>query len=266
MELSKRLNALIDLVPAGSIVADVGCDHGFVSIQLVQSGKCPAAIAMDVREGPLSRAREHVDQAGLNEKIDLRLSDGLAALRTGEAQTVVIAGMGGPLMQKILSDHMDTAKSFQTLILQPQSEIAAFRLFLRKNGFRITRNEIVKEEDKYYFPIVAVPDEAYLFTSFELGDMYGEDLLLEDRGLLQYLEEEHRNLTKLLQHLETISPPPIMRLGEVQKQISLNEVAMSMLSIVSKPHSIYSQLSRREDEDDQEVRKKVEELLAGLDL
>ena len=105
MQLSLRLSAIADMVTDGNRLVDVGCDHGYLPVYLVQEmGKIPAAIAMDVRTGPLSRAQEHIRQYGLEEYIKTRLSNGLGALEAGEGDTLVIAGMGGPLMERILTD------------------------------------------------------------------------------------------------------------------------------------------------------------------
>ena len=93
------------MVSNGNSVCDVGCDHGFVSIYLVASGISPHVIAMDVRKGPLSRADEHIQAYKMENYIETRLSDGLAAYRAGEAQTLIVAGMGGPLMLRILESY-----------------------------------------------------------------------------------------------------------------------------------------------------------------
>ena len=102
--LSNRMQALTDMVTPGTVITDVGCDHGFVSVYLVQKGLSPRVIAMDVRSGPLERAREHIREYGLQDRIETRLSDGLHGLKTGEANGMICAGMGGPLMEKILTE------------------------------------------------------------------------------------------------------------------------------------------------------------------
>ena len=109
VELSARLQALADMVTPGSRVCDVGCDHGYVSIYLIQHQISSRVIAMDVRSGPLSRCCEHVMQYGLQEYIESRLSDGLLNLRPGEADTMICAGMGGRLMRRILTEGRETA-------------------------------------------------------------------------------------------------------------------------------------------------------------
>ncbi|HBA47385.1 MAG TPA: SAM-dependent methyltransferase, partial [Lachnospiraceae bacterium] len=100
--LSERLQMLADMVTPGNRLVDVGCDHGYLSISLVGAGICPGAIAMDVREGPLAAAKVHIAETGLEDYIEVRLSDGLAECWPGEADTLVCAGMGGRLMERIL--------------------------------------------------------------------------------------------------------------------------------------------------------------------
>ena len=134
MELSKRLLAVASLVTPGSIVADIGTDHAYIPLYLIQEKKAPGAIAMDVNEGPLLRAEEHVRDAGLTEQIRLRRSDGLEQLSLGECDCAVIAGMGGGLMIRILSAHPEITKSLKECILQPQSEIERVRSFLLGGG------------------------------------------------------------------------------------------------------------------------------------
>ena len=115
MQLSLRLSAIAGLVTRGNRLVDVGCDHGYLPVSLYLDGKIPGAIAMDVRKGPLSRAQEHISQYGLDAYIETRLSDGLEALKPGEGDTLVIAGMGGPLMERILTDGAEVRESFREL-------------------------------------------------------------------------------------------------------------------------------------------------------
>ena len=145
MELSKRLQAVADLVTAGYRVAGNGTDHAYIPIFLLASGKIPGAAAMDVNEGPLERARCHIEENGLSEKISLRLSDGLAGLRPGEAESVVIAGMGGGLIIRILTEGAEALKYVKECVLQPQSEIEKVRAFLLKEGCLFIGGDMVME-------------------------------------------------------------------------------------------------------------------------
>lgn len=154
--LSVRLRAIADLVEPGSRVADIGTDHAYLPIELVRSGKAAHALAMDIRKGPLSSAREHVEAAGLTQQIELRLSDGLAQMRSGEADTVIIAGMGGDLVIRILTEGADRLAGIDTLILSPHTRIREVRALLPETGFCVDREEMVCDAGKYYVIIRAV--------------------------------------------------------------------------------------------------------------
>ncbi len=148
--LSARLQAVADMVTVGNRVCDVGCDHGFVPIWLVEQGISPRVLAMDVRSGPLGAAKAHIAERGLASRIETRLSDGLHNYITGEAETLICAGMGGRLMMRILSDSREKAGSFRELILQPQSEFQVFRAWLRGEGYQIAAERIIEEDGKFY--------------------------------------------------------------------------------------------------------------------
>lgn len=150
IQLSQRLQAVADLAEDAGVVADVGTDHGYIPLFLIACGKAGRAIAMDINEGPLQRAREHIRQYNLQERIETRLSDGLSKLRPGEAQTIVIAGMGGALMKRILIEGEAIAHAAGCLVLQPQSELPMFRRFLVEHGYQILREDMVYEDGKFY--------------------------------------------------------------------------------------------------------------------
>ena len=160
VQLSMRLCAIAGMVTKGNRLADVGCDHGYLSIYLVEERIVPSAIAMDVRPGPLSRARENISRYGLEDYIETRLSDGLTKLEPGEGDTLVIAGMGGPLMERILNEGAKVREGFQELILQPQSDLPHFRHFLSEIGWEIVREEMIKEDGKFYPMMKAVRRES----------------------------------------------------------------------------------------------------------
>ncbi len=209
ISLSERLKAVAGMVTVGNRVCDVGCDHGFVPIYLVQQGISPGVLAMDLREGPLRAAREHIASSGLTGQIETRLSDGLHNYNIGEADTLICAGMGGGLMRRILETEREKADSFQELILQPQSEIERFRRFLRGNGYRIFDEEILLEEGKFYQVIHAVPERNAVLDLPEdelckLEDRYGPILLKKRTPVfLSYLEREAALYEDILENLRT---------------------------------------------------------------
>ena len=138
------------MVTRGYRLADIGTDHGFVPIWLVRNGVIPSAVAMDVNRGQLERAREHIAQAGLEAYIRTRLSDGLAGLHKGEADSILIAGMGGALTLRILEKDPPQSLGAVELILQPQSEISKVREYLCRSGWKIDAEDMVLEDGKYY--------------------------------------------------------------------------------------------------------------------
>lgn len=150
IKLSKRLQAVAELAAPADSIADVGCDHGYIPIYLVEQGSCKKAIAMDINKGPLQRAQEHIVEHQLGAYIETRLSDGLQALKKGEVQAVVIAGMGGATMQGILKAGRDVIEEDTLLVLQPQSELREFRSYLMSHGFSILAEDMVFEDGKYY--------------------------------------------------------------------------------------------------------------------
>ena len=154
--LSERLRTVFSLVPPSDLAADIGCDHGQLAIALVEAGTARRAVASDLRMGPLSRAEEAVRAAGLADRIDCRLGDGLSALAPGEADTVIIAGMGGLLMKRILAAGREVLESVKTLVLSPHRDVPEIRAFLPEAGFRITEEKICSDAGKYYFVLKAV--------------------------------------------------------------------------------------------------------------
>lgn len=189
MDLSKRMKAVADMVTPGSVVADVGCDHGFVSIYLYEEKIAPKVLAMDIRKGPLERAEKHIKDYGYTSYIETRLSDGVKELRKGEADTLICAGMGGRLMAKILEEGYDKVKMMKELILQPQSDLPFFREFLRTNHFRIIQESMLEEEGKYYVVIKAAYEQGVLTGADaelqKLYDCFGPCLMEEKNPVLQ---------------------------------------------------------------------------------
>ena len=195
MQLSQRLLAVADLASAGHCLADVGTDHGYIPIYLMEKGNYERAIAMDVRKGPLLRAEENRKSHGFEDRMDLRLSDGVAALREGEADTVVIAGMGGGLVIHILTEGAKVLKSVETLVLQPQSEFARVRDYLEKNEYRIEEEHMLCEDGKYYTMMRVKHGKMTPLT--EIEQKYGPVLLAKkDPVLKEFLKEKNENLRR----------------------------------------------------------------------
>ena len=218
MELSKRLRCVADLVTPGSRMADVGTDHGYLPIWLVEAGVCPGAIAMDVGKGPLERAQIHIREHGLEEKIETRLGDGLERLAPGEADTLVLAGMGGPLMQRILTQGEETARAARELILSPQSDLRAFRQFLYEAGYTVTEERMLREDGKYYTVMRAVPgQDPEPWSPAEFG--YGRHLLRQRPPVLREFLEKKRETCRNIRESLAREAKPSPRRQEVEERL-----------------------------------------------
>ncbi|MCD7888393.1 MAG: class I SAM-dependent methyltransferase [Oscillospiraceae bacterium] len=149
--LSKRLLCCSEMV-RGGVLADIGTDHAWLPIYLVENGKCERAYACDIAEGPLSFAKKNIASAGLEDKIATVLSDGLTMLSDESISDIVIAGMGGEMIRDILANGLEKAKS-ANLILQPNTRTWELVDWLSRNGFEITEQKVVAD-GKFVYPVI----------------------------------------------------------------------------------------------------------------
>ena len=149
--ISKRLELVASFVPQGAILLDVGSDHAYLPIELVERGQIKSAIAGEVVEGPYQSAVKNVEAHGLKEKIQVRLANGLAAFEEADQVSVItIAGMGGRLITRILEEGLDKLANVERLILQPNNREDDLRIWLQENGFQIVAESILAEAGKFY--------------------------------------------------------------------------------------------------------------------
>ncbi|MBQ3600814.1 MAG: SAM-dependent methyltransferase [Lachnospiraceae bacterium] len=203
MQLSERLQTVVNMITKGGKVADIGCDHAYLSIYMIKHQIAESVIAMDVNRGPLERARDNIRKSGYENQINVRLSDGIKELNVGEADTLLIAGMGGGLIQKILSGNPEVLEQIQELVLQPQSEIMEVRRFVEGIGFTLVDENMVIDEGKYYVVLKAkrvVPQETY---NNEVYYRYGK-FLLEKKHLcmFSFLKQEEKKNLAIIESLE----------------------------------------------------------------
>lgn len=233
MQLSKRLHAVASLVSPGNRVADVGCDHAYTSIYLVEHKISPRVIAMDVNQGPIDRANENIKKYGYEDQIITRKSDGLEKLEPGEADTVLIAGMGGALTVEILTEKLKVVQTLKELVLQPQSEIYKVRRMLTDNGFFITSENMIKEYGKYYVMMKAEPEA-----------------VIRDKEKYSLAKEEHFQYGRLL--LEQFHP--------VLKEFLLwdRSICGNILQGLEAEDSVNTEVRKRE------IREKIDLIDLGL--
>ena len=216
--LSKRLQAVADMVTKGNIVADIGTDHGYVPIYLVNNNIAPTAFALDINQGPLSRAKENIKREGLEKKINTVLSDGMDKLSPNMVDTAIIAGMGGELIVHILK----TSKINNTLkeiILSPHRDIEQVRRYIIDSGWHIIDENMVVDGGKYYTVLKAVhgfEEKPYSAVEYEYGRK-----LLEDRHpvLEKYLKSQRKKFEKVKSVMEENHSSG---LAEIEKILDLN--------------------------------------------
>lgn len=142
MHLDSRLLLIASLIRKGSRVADIGTDHAYLPVYLVKQGICPAAIASDVRTGPVDRAMKTVADAKLSDQISVRLGDGLSTVLPQETDDIVIAGMGGETIAAILNEPPWTKDARYRLILQPMTKPEVLREYLLTAGYSLIEEHI----------------------------------------------------------------------------------------------------------------------------
>ena len=160
MELGARLKAIANQIGPYQSMADIGTDHAFLPVWLIQSGKIMAAVAGDVQTGPLEAAKRTVREAAIENKVAVRLGDGLRVVSPGEVEVAVIAGMGGSTISRILQSSPEVVKNLRRIVCQPMTGAASLREWLLTNGWIIVAEDLVQEDDRLYEIIVAEPGSA----------------------------------------------------------------------------------------------------------
>lgn len=164
--ISKRLELVASFVSQGAILLDVGSDHAYLPIELVERGQIKSAIAGEVVEGPYQSAVKNVEAHGLKEKIQVRLANGLAAFEeTDQVSVITIAGMGGRLIARILEEGLGKLANVERLILQPNNREDDLRIWLQDHGFQIVAESILEEAGKFYEILVVEAGQMKLSAS-----------------------------------------------------------------------------------------------------
>ena len=229
MELSKRLQGAVNLMPPAHTICDVGCDHGYVAITFIKKGIAGRVIAMDVNSGPLEQAKRNAALFRVTKSLDFRLSDGLKEVTPGEAEAFLCAGMGGRLMIHIMTEGREVMDKMKGAVLQPQSELALVRRYIYETGWHIAKEDMIFEADgeapgegKYYPMMYIEPGEAEMPDDIALT--YGPLLMQEKHPvLMQFLDYSLKMKEELLERLkrQAVSEQAIARLSELKKEIDI---------------------------------------------
>ncbi|MDO5028504.1 MAG: class I SAM-dependent methyltransferase [Bacillota bacterium] len=217
--LDQRLQAVVDLLGHGHTVVDVGCDHGYVANYLVENDLAEKVYASDVSEPSLRKNQRFAYLRGNEDRVISVLGDGLRPLKGKDFDTVIIAGMGGDLIIKILQDSFDQIKD-KTLILQPMTQRSGLRKYLVANGFKIQRETIVRDKNKFYEIFKAVPGED-LGSSCDYA--FGQNLIEEKDPVLKeyllFLLKKNQNYIKKAAMSKTAK-------GQERRQYLENEIEL----------------------------------------
>lgn len=222
MELSKRLDLIVNHIKDCDTLVDVGTDHGYIPIHVVKSGICKSAIASDINKDPLDKAKLNAIFEEVDEKIDTRLGGGLSTVEVNEVEACVIAGMGGNLIRDILEADKEKVKGFKFLILQPAQNPEVLREYLYTNGYEVIEEDLCIEEDRYYelFKVRVKEGEE---TS--LDPIYYEisPKLLRDRHPLMkdYITYKKEKYEKILGFIEDDTESAEARKNELEAKINI---------------------------------------------
>ena len=203
MKLTNRLLKIASLVSKNKRLADIGTDHGYIPVYLLNEGRINFAILADINKGPLENARSEIKKNKLENKVDLRLGSGIEILKKGEVDEVIIAGMGGILIGELLEANKEVAHSLDKLILQPMQAQQELRQYLLNNGYEILDECLEKEDFRLYEIIVAkytgkntyIDDNIY----YEIGKKLIEN---KDELLGELIESKIKKYNNIILKLE----------------------------------------------------------------
>ena len=200
MREGKRLRAIADLLDNQKrVVADIGADHGFLTAMLIKEGKADQIIATDISEQSLSKAKRLVKELGFANKVSFKVGDGLDPIKSDKIDVVVIAGMGGYEIIKILKES--TAK-FSRYILQPMQNPVQLRKFLIENHFLIIKDFIVKDKDKFYSTLEVVVSDKLQHLTLEELELGLTNFDLKTKEFLEYLIKQKIKYKKIIDKIE----------------------------------------------------------------
>lgn len=221
MELSKRLQFIADHIDRCKTIIDVGTDHGYIPIYSVKNNLCEKAIASDINKDPVKKAEMNAALEGVKSSVEVRLGGGLEVINIGDAEAVVIAGMGGNLIRDILEKDIEKTASFKYLILQPAQNPEVLREYLYNNGYEIMEEDLCLDEGIYYelFKVKKINTA----EKVSLDPIYYEisPRLLKDKNklMLSYLESKEEKYSKILGFIKDTSESALKRKEDIENKL-----------------------------------------------
>lgn len=219
LNLKGRLKLIADKVPKCNVLADIGTDHAYIPIYMVQNGVCQKAIASDVKIGPVKMASNNISLYKLSEKIETRLGNGLDTIEINEADSIIIAGMGGTLLTELLEANKPKTVNADTLVLQPMNDLHVVRKWLYDNAFEIYDEEMVAEGPKMYFVLSAkFSGNKKQYSDFEL--YVGQRLIDKKDPLLgAYCRMKVQQIDRVLEQLEEMKENDALKSQYLRQKI-----------------------------------------------
>lgn len=223
MDVSKRIEFIVDNLDKVECLADIGTDHGYVPLLVLEKAKADKIIACDINKDPLDKAKLNAILEGVvGNEIDFRLGSGLKPVEINEANSVVIAGMGGNLIRDILEDDIKKVNELESLVLVPAQNPEVLREYLYKNNYEILKEDLCFDEGVYYELFKVKRAEGH---ATELDDIYYEvsPMLLRQKHPLMksYLESKVENYSRILGFISEDSESALLRKKEIEEKINI---------------------------------------------
>lgn len=198
MDISLRLRTLLKMIDKCECMADIGTDHAYIPIYVIKNKVCKKAIASDINKGPIKKAKLNIKLHNLEDKIDCRLGGGLSTISPGEAEEIVIAGIGGNLIRDIAENDLEVLKEAKSVIFQPMQHSQVLREYIYNNGFKILDEELCIDENRFY-EIIKVKYNGNVKCMDSVFYEVGEVLIKKKHSLLsRFLQSKIDNYNKII--------------------------------------------------------------------
>ena len=202
MRLSKRLKLIADKVPSCHTLTDIGSDHAYIPIHLIENNICKKAIVTDIKDGPNLVAQKNIKKFDMQKRIEILKGSGLKPIKEKETEIIIIAGMGGIQITEILENDLEKAKKSRLIILQPMNYTEIVRKWLNNNGFKISDEELNKD-DKRLYVVISCFYTGQKNTFSEYDCYIGRSLIEKnDPLLLDYIKRNIKKVEKILKGMQ----------------------------------------------------------------
>ena len=276
MEISNRLKFVAQHIGNCDVLADIGTDHGYIPIYAVKNNLCKRAIATDINKGPVKKAKQNVGIEGESDRIEVRLGGGLNPIEKGQADCVIIAGMGGNLIRDILEADKQKLKEIKTIILQPAQNPEVLRKYLYNNNYQIIQEDLCFDEGIFYELFKVKYGEGECRTYNPIDYEISKKLISENHPLIkEFLKFKENKYLKIIEHINDSSESAKERKEDINCKLRLiqkilkEEENVKVSDIINKIE-IFAPIKLKEDYDNVglmvgDKNKTVKKVLLALD-